>query len=105
KAEDGIRDFHVTGVQTCALPILEVVRKGDSLILVQRDAPPDTPHVPSIDALFASAARACEARVWGVLLTGMGRDGAEGLLEIRQIGRASWRESVVSMADPGGVFT
>jgi len=67
---------------------LEVVRKGDSLILVQRDAPPDTPHVPSIDALFASAARACEARVWGVLLTGMGRDGAEGLLEIRR--RGGW---------------
>src|SRR5690606_40482832 len=26
QAEDGIRDFHVTGVQTCALPILPVVR-------------------------------------------------------------------------------
>jgi len=67
---------------------LEVVRKGDALYLVQRDAPPDTPHVPSIDALFASAARACEARVWGVLLTGMGKDGAEGLLEIRR--RGGW---------------
>src|SRR5215475_15274691 len=26
QAEDGIRDFHVTGVQTCALPILETAR-------------------------------------------------------------------------------
>src|SRR5690606_40584000 len=26
QAEDGIRDFHVTGVQTCALPILPVIR-------------------------------------------------------------------------------
>src|SRR5690606_39713773 len=30
QAEDGIRDFHVTGVQTCALPIYDGVRKGFS---------------------------------------------------------------------------
>src|SRR5690606_38132606 len=29
QAEDGIRDFHVTGVQTCALPILDQGRTGD----------------------------------------------------------------------------
>src|SRR5690606_40199065 len=29
QAEDGIRDFHVTGVQTCALPIYEVGRELD----------------------------------------------------------------------------
>src|SRR5215475_15433440 len=28
QAEDGIRDFHVTGVQTCALPILPVARRN-----------------------------------------------------------------------------
>src|SRR5690606_40120277 len=28
QAEDGIRDFHVTGVQTCALPILEIAKAG-----------------------------------------------------------------------------
>src|SRR5690606_40920176 len=28
QAEDGIRDFHVTGVQTCALPILALIVKG-----------------------------------------------------------------------------
>src|SRR5690606_12844628 len=32
QAEDGIRDFHVTGVQTCALPILERVGEGIRLI-------------------------------------------------------------------------
>src|SRR5690606_39483005 len=31
QAEDGIRDFHVTGVQTCALPILDVARKAPEL--------------------------------------------------------------------------
>src|SRR5690606_40634667 len=29
QAEDGIRDFHVTGVQTCALPILENLLQGN----------------------------------------------------------------------------
>src|SRR5436309_7753398 len=28
QAEDGIRDFHVTGVQTCALPILSILARG-----------------------------------------------------------------------------
>ena len=43
-------------------------------------------HVPSVDALFSSGARAGLGRVLGVLLTGMGRDGAEGLAEIRRQG-------------------
>src|SRR5690606_40356744 len=30
QAEDGIRDFHVTGVQTCALPILRLTREPSS---------------------------------------------------------------------------
>src|SRR5690606_2788251 len=34
QAEDGIRDFHVTGVQTCALPIFALTREGGRLILV-----------------------------------------------------------------------
>src|SRR5690606_41039489 len=34
KAEDGIRDFHVTGVQTCALPIFWVINLNESELLI-----------------------------------------------------------------------
>ena len=40
-------------------------------------------HRPSVDVLFSSVARAARGRAVGVILTGMGRDGAQGLLEMR----------------------
>lgn len=43
-------------------------------------------HRPSVDRAFGSLARCHGAAAVGVLLTGMGRDGAQGLLEIRRVG-------------------
>ncbi|MBM4199923.1 MAG: chemotaxis-specific protein-glutamate methyltransferase CheB, partial [Gammaproteobacteria bacterium] len=48
--------------------------------------PVDVPHRPSIDMLFASLAACPSAAGCGVLLTGMGRDGAAGLLALRRAG-------------------
>ena len=43
-------------------------------------------HCPSVDVLFESVAKECGANAVGVILTGMGSDGAKGLLSMRQKG-------------------
>lgn len=51
-----------------------------------RRGEPVNGHRPSVDVLFHSIARTCGARAVGVILTGMGQDGASGLLAMRRAG-------------------
>ncbi|MEM6856254.1 MAG: chemotaxis-specific protein-glutamate methyltransferase CheB [Pseudomonadota bacterium] len=51
-----------------------------------RESGPISGHRPSVDALFHSAANNVGEGALGILLTGMGRDGAEGLLALSQAG-------------------
>lgn len=55
--------------------------------LTHRD--PVNGHRPSVDVLFNSVARTARARAVGVILTGMGRDGAAGLRAMRDVGAAT----------------
>jgi len=55
--------------------------------LTHRD--PVNGHRPSVDVLFNSVARIARARAVGVILTGMGRDGAAGLLAMREAGAST----------------
>ena len=50
------------------------------------EADPVSGHRPSVDVLFKSLAACTGARTLGVILTGMGRDGARGLLALREAG-------------------
>ncbi len=50
------------------------------------DREPEGPHRPSVDALLGSLARGVGNEAVGVVLTGMGRDGAAGAAEIRRAG-------------------
>jgi two-component system chemotaxis response regulator CheB len=51
-----------------------------------RDGPPVSRHRPSIDVLFRSAAQSAGSNARGIIMTGMGDDGAAGLLEMRKAG-------------------
>jgi two-component system chemotaxis response regulator CheB len=58
---------------------LEVERKGGSALVHLSDSPLVSGHRPSADVLFASVAMAYSNHVLGVIMTGMGRDGAQQL--------------------------
>ncbi len=65
---------------------LRVVRRNGSLVARLGDEPKVSGHRPSADVLFESVAETVGADAVGVLLTGMGRDGATGLLAMRKKG-------------------
>jgi two-component system chemotaxis response regulator CheB len=53
-------------------------------------------HRPSADVLFRSAARIAGSISIGVILTGMGKDGADGLLDLRQAGATTFGQDEAS---------
>jgi two-component system chemotaxis response regulator CheB len=65
---------------------LRVVRRGGFYHVVLSSEPPFNRHRPAVDVLFESVARDVGANAVGILLTGMGADGAKGLLSMRQAG-------------------
>lgn len=65
---------------------LRVIRDGARWRCRVDDGPPVNRHKPAVDVLFQSVAQSAGANAIGVILTGMGDDGARGLLQLRQAG-------------------
>ena len=64
-----------------------VVRRSGALYFADVvDGPPVSLHRPSVNVLFRSAAQAAGGNAVGVILTGMGDDGADGLAELHKAG-------------------
>ncbi len=78
------------------VPGLALLAPGDRHLMLRRagagyrvelkDGPKVSGHKPSVDVLFRSVAEAAGGDAVGVILTGMGADGAQGLLQMRQAG-------------------
>jgi two-component system chemotaxis response regulator CheB len=65
---------------------LEIEERRGEFVCVLREGPLVSGHSPSVDVMFHSVARSVGAHAVGILLTGMGRDGADGLLAMRKAG-------------------
>jgi len=75
---------------------LELVRTGAHYACRLHDGPPVSGHRPSVDVLFQSVAAAAGRNAVGMILTGMGRDGADGLLAMRKAGARTYGQSEAS---------
>lgn len=80
-----------------------LARSGANYYVQVKDGPLVNRHRPSVDVLFRSVARYAGKNAVGVIMTGMGDDGAKGLLEMREMGAytiAQDRESCVVYGMP-----
>jgi len=65
---------------------MRLARSGANYLIELDDSPPVNRHRPSIDVLFHSVAQHAGPNSMGVMLTGMGRDGADAMLEMKKAG-------------------
>jgi two-component system chemotaxis response regulator CheB len=75
---------------------LLLARSGGHYLCELSSGPPVNRHRPSVDVLFRSAANCAGANAIGVILTGMGKDGALGLLEMKRAGARTFAQDEAS---------
>lgn len=75
---------------------LLLARSGASYVTALSNGAPVNRHRPSVDVLFRSAAHCAGTNALGVILTGMGRDGAAGMLEMKRAGATTFAQDEAS---------
>jgi len=86
EAEDGDRILNGRALIARGNHHLLVYRNASGYIAQVKDGPLVSRHRPSVDVLFRSVAKSAGSNAVGVIMTGMGDDGAQGLLEMRNCG-------------------
>ena len=75
---------------------MKLARSGANYVVELEDSEPVNRHKPSVDVLFNSAAELAGKNAVGVLLTGMGKDGAQGMLAMKKAGAATFAQDEAS---------
>ena len=75
---------------------MKLARSGANYIVQLEESEPVNRHRPSVDVLFYSAAEVAGRNAVGVLLTGMGKDGAQGMLAMKQAGAVTFAQDEAS---------
>ncbi|GAB3537517.1 chemotaxis response regulator protein-glutamate methylesterase [Noviherbaspirillum agri] len=75
---------------------LQLARSGANYVTQLDQGPPVNRHRPSVDVLFESAARCAGKNAVGVILTGMGKDGAAGMLAMKNAGAYNFAQDEAS---------
>lgn len=103
EAEDGDHVVHGCAYIAPGGRHMLLQRTGQRYHIAIKDGPPVSRHRPSADVLFRSAAQYAGRNALGIIMTGMGDDGARGLLEMRKLGastRAQDEDSCVVFGMP-----
>jgi two-component system chemotaxis response regulator CheB len=75
---------------------LQVKRSGAQYITIVSEGPAVNRHCPSVDVLFNSVAKSAKHNAIGVIMTGMGNDGAQGLLAMKKSGSNTFAQNEAS---------
>ena len=75
-----------------------LLMEEQGVLRLDTETPARRGHRPSVDEMFLSCAECCPREVAGVLMTGMGSDGVEGLLALRQAGGLTLAQDEASSA-------
>jgi two-component system chemotaxis response regulator CheB len=75
---------------------MKLARSGANYVVNLECSDPVNRHRPSVDVLFHSAALQAGKNAVGVILTGMGKDGAQGLLAMHQAGAVTFAQDEAS---------